>query len=205
MDYSAPGPKRRLQINRYGQKLVPTIALVCLIGVVMSGVVQARSSGKKRAVVSKIIIHATGGPSCKNGSLVFSPPGDLARMARFFKTNRRVSIHYIIGRNGAVVKGIPENEVAIHARRHNDTSIGIELINEGNGAAVFPDAQMASLVRLVGGLRRRYNIKLDQILRHSEVDHSTFRCGDHVFARKQDPGPALDWRRFQFELLLAGG
>ena len=164
----------------------------------------ARSSGKKRSVVNEIIIHATGGPSCRRGKVVFSKPGTLKLMSRFFKNSRRVSIHYIVGRDGKIAKGIPESRVAIHARRHNTHSIGIEMINEGNGSRPFPEAQFKALVKLVRGIRNRHGIGLDHIQRHSDVDHSTFKCGGKLVRRKQDPGPAFDWKRFQFELLLAG-
>ena len=164
----------------------------------------AKTSGAKRNHISEIIIHATGGPSCIKGKVVFSDPGTLARMTRFFRNSRRVSIHYIIGRNGKIVKGLDERRIAIHARGHNRQSIGIELINEGDGRVPFPEAQMAALVALVHDIRNRYRITLDRILRHSDVDHTTFWCGGKKIRRKQDPGPAFDWKRFQFELLLAG-
>jgi len=165
----------------------------------------ARSSGAKRSRIDEIIIHATGGPSCRRGKVVFSNPGTLQWMARFFKRSRRVSIHYIVGRDGRIARGVAENRVAIHARHHNRTSIGIEMINEGNGRVAFPKAQVAALVKLVRAIRRRHAIALSKILRHSDVDHSTFRCAGKRVRRKQDPGPAFDWKAFKAALRAPDG
>jgi len=184
--------------------LAALVGAAALIVGAMSPSAHGKQNGKKRAKITEIIVHATGGPSCSHGKVVFSPPGTLQLMRRFFKNSRRVSIHYIVGRDGTIAKGIAENQIAIHARRHNKFSIGIEMINEGDGKTPFPDVQMAALVKLVDSIRNRYGITLDNIHRHSDVDHSTFKCGGKSVARKQDPGPAFDWSRFQFELLLAG-
>lgn len=161
---------------------------------------QAFTSGAKRSKVTEIIVHATGGPSCKGRKVAFSNPGTLKLMARFFKRSRRVSIHYIVGRDGRISKGIPENRVAIHTRGHNRQSIGIEMINRGDGSEYFPPAQFDAMVKLVRGIARRHNIKPQNILRHSDVDHSTFRCAGKRIRRKQDPGPAFDWRAFKAAL-----
>jgi len=39
------------------------------------------------------------------------------------------SIHYIINRDGSIVRMIPDNYVSFHACEYNDTSIGIEIMN----------------------------------------------------------------------------
>ena len=181
------------------------MALLALLGVAplfayMSAPAAARKSGAKRVVVNEIIIHATGGPSCQHGKVVYSDPGTLKRMARFFRRSRRVSIHYIIGRDGEIAKGVSERQVAIHTRGHNRTSIGIELINEGDGLVPFPEKQTAALIKLVRDIRRRHKIPLARILRHSDADHSTFRCGGRIVRRKQDPGASFPWNAFQAAL-----
>jgi N-acetyl-anhydromuramyl-L-alanine amidase AmpD len=52
------------------------------------------------------------------------------RHQRFFfrPESRKVSIHYVIGRDGSVIKMVPENRVAYHAGNANASSIGIELV-----------------------------------------------------------------------------
>ncbi|MFV0297620.1 MAG: N-acetylmuramoyl-L-alanine amidase, partial [Hyphomicrobiaceae bacterium] len=154
----------------------------------------------RRDRVTEVIVHATGGPSCHRGRVKFSNPGDLDLMKRFFARNRVVSIHYIIGRDGRVAASVPENEVARHTRHNNDESVGIELINWGNGKDPYPDVQIAALVRLIDGIRMRWHVPLSGVKGHEDVDHSTFRCRGRTVRRKQDPGPAFPWARVRAAL-----
>jgi AmpD protein len=101
----------------------------------------------------------------------------------------RVSSHFVIRRNGALLQFVPCARRAWHAgasswegqERCNDFSIGIEL--EGTDTLPYAAAQYVLLVRLLKALRRRYPI------RHV-VGHS-----DRAPGRKTDPGPAFDWAR----------
>lgn len=163
----------------------------------------AKSRGAPRSTVSEVIVHATGGPFCRGGSVAFSPAGDPDRMRRFFEASGQVSIHYIVGRDGSVVRSVPETEVAFHAIDHNDTSIGIELINGGDGVDPYPAEQIAALSRLLHGIRMRWAIPLGQIKGHEETDHTTFVCGGKNVRRKQDPGPLFPWDRLRLDLLVA--
>ena len=164
---------------------------------------EARARGPKRATVNEIIVHATGGPFCRGGEVVFSPAGTVASIKRFFEASGSVSIHYIIGRDGEVAKSVPEDEVAFHAVDHNDHAISIELINDGDGREPYPEAQVAALVNLIKAVRRRWGIPLSAIKGHEDVDRSTFACGGRQARRKQDPGPQFPWERFRQELKLA--
>ena len=163
----------------------------------------AKTRGSKRTTVDEIIIHATGGPSCQAGRVVFSPAGDVATMKRFFEASGLVSIHYIVGRDGEIASSVPEDEVAIHAIDRNDSSIGIELINDGDGLDPFPAAQVDALARLVHAIRMRWSVRLTEVKGHAEVDHTTFRCAGLSVRRKQDPGPLFPWDRLQLDLLAA--
>lgn len=163
----------------------------------------ASRHGTKRDRVAEIIVHATGGPFCQRGQVKFTPAGDVATMKRFFERSGGVSIHYIVGPDGEVAKSVPENEIAFHAREHNDTSIGVELINAGDGAEPYPEAQLLALTKLIKGIRERWNIPISEVKGHEDVDRSTIRCGGQFVRRKQDPGPQFPWERFRKELRLA--
>ena len=163
----------------------------------------ARGRGSKRDKVAEIIVHATGGPFCRGGQVVFSPAGNVATIKRFFEASGAVSIHYIVGRDGEIAKSVPEDEVAVHAVNHNERSIGIELINAGDGREPYPEAQVAALATLIMGIQRRWRIPLSGIKGHDDVDTSTFACGGRQARRKQDPGPLFPWDRFKMDLLLA--
>ena len=101
----------------------------------------------------------------------------------------RVSAHFLIRRDGALVQFVPCGRRAWHAgesawrgrRRCNDFSIGIEL--EGADDIAYAPAQYATLGRLIRALRRRYPIA-------DVVGHSDIAPG-----RKTDPGGAFDWKR----------
>lgn len=102
----------------------------------------------------------------------------------------RVSSHFLIRRDGAIVQFVPCGKRAWHAgvsewrgqQRCNDFSIGVEL--EGCDTQPFSDAQYAALARLTRRLRRRY--PLQDVAGHSQIAPT----------RKTDPGPHFDWPRF---------
>ncbi|MDN5844327.1 MAG: 1,6-anhydro-N-acetylmuramyl-L-alanine amidase AmpD [Alcaligenaceae bacterium] len=105
----------------------------------------------------------------------------------------RVSAHFLIRRDGAIVQFVPTCLRAWHAgascfsgrERCNDFSVGIEI--EGTDDQPFTDAQYLSLRRLAHAVRTRHPI--------SDV------CGHEHIApgRKTDPGPCFDWARFARE------
>lgn len=112
------------------------------------------------------------------------------------------SIHYLVDKDGGVVKGeVDEEEVAYHAgclstrpkceksptncciRGMNERSIGIELINNGNEP--YTEEQIDSLAKLIADVADRNNIPIDRehIIGHNEVDPG----------RKADPGDFFPW------------
>jgi N-acetyl-anhydromuramoyl-L-alanine amidase len=101
----------------------------------------------------------------------------------------RVSAHFLIRRDGALVQFVTCRDRAWHAgascwrgrERCNDFSIGVEL--EGTDTTPYASAQYAMLARLVKALRRRYPIA--DVVGHADV----------APGRKTDPGPAFDWAR----------
>ena len=146
--------------------------------------------------ISLIVVHG-----------ISLPPGDFGGdgVERLF-TNRldpaahpyfatiadlRVSAHFLIRRDGALMQFVACAERAWHAgestwrgrARCNDFSIGIEL--EGTDALPYTTYQYAMLGRLVRALRRRYAI--EDVVGHSDI----------APGRKTDPGPAFDWPRFR--------
>ena len=103
----------------------------------------------------------------------------------------RVSAHFLIRRDGALVQFVPCGQRAWHAGesawrgrpRCNDFSIGIEL--EGADDVAYTATQYTMLGGLVRALRRRYPIA-------DVVGHSDIAPG-----RKTDPGRAFDWTRLE--------
>jgi AmpD protein len=103
----------------------------------------------------------------------------------------RVSAHFLVRRDGALVQFVSCSERAWHAGqstwrgrpRCNDFSIGVEL--EGCDDVPYASAQYTMLARLLRALARRYPI--EDVVGHSDV----------APGRKSDPGPAFDWTRLR--------
>lgn len=103
----------------------------------------------------------------------------------------RVSAHFLVRRDGAIVQFVPCSKRAWHAGASswrgrsgcNDFSIGVEV--EGSDEASFEHAQYDSLARLTRALRKAYPIT--SIAGHSEI----------APGRKTDPGPHFDWTRYR--------
>jgi len=141
-------------------------------------------SSKKR--ISKnikfLIIHYTG---MKNENKAIE---------RLTSIKSKVSCHYFIRENGKILLMVPDNYIAWHAGESkwknysslNNFSIGIELQNRGHqyGYRNFKKVQINSLVKLCKKIVKKYKIKKQNILGHSDI----------AFIRKQDPGEKFPWK-----------
>ena len=155
----------------------------------------AESGAARTVKIDTIILHSTGGPSCVNNKLAHTEAGSATGNLSWFKEKDNISIHYIIGKDGKIYGSVPTNQVAWHAGpEHNPSSIGIELINKGNGNDPFPPAQLDSLVSLLNQLLEQYELSAASLKSHSEIDtdksgeHRAFTCGGKEYKRKVDPG-----------------
>jgi len=103
---------------------------------------------------------------------------------------RRVSAHYLVGRNGTIIQLVDERARAWHAGESkwgadtdlNSASLGIELDN--NGREPFSDAQIAALLRLLADIKERYHIPAANFLAHADV----------APRRKTDPSRYFPWK-----------
>ena len=106
----------------------------------------------------------------------------------------RVSSHFLVRRDGELVRFVPPRRRAWHAGvsawrgrpRCNDFSVGVEL--EGTEDLPFTDPQYAQLAALLKKLRR--TLPLRDIAAHSDV----------APGRKTDPGMHFDWARLFADL-----
>lgn len=116
-----------------------------------------------------------------------------AALERLCDPDAKVSAHYMIEEDGTVSRLVDEGKRAWHAGRSfwrgitdvNSASIGIELVNPGHefGYRPFADAQMDTLVPLLGDIVKRYDIPRANVVGHSDI----------APARKEDPGELFDW------------
>ncbi|WP_374576004.1 N-acetylmuramoyl-L-alanine amidase [Phenylobacterium sp.] len=107
----------------------------------------------------------------------------------------KVSAHYMVEEDGRVFRLVPEERRAWHAGRSfwkgvtdvNAASVGVEIVNPGHefGYRPFPDAQIASVIALVGDIRSRWSVDDARIVGHADVAPE----------RKEDPGELFPWKR----------
>ncbi|MGZ3765597.1 MAG: N-acetylmuramoyl-L-alanine amidase [Mucilaginibacter sp.] len=102
----------------------------------------------------------------------------------------QVSAHYVIGKDGKVYHMLNDYLRAWHAgiskwgsiSDMNSCSIGIEIDN--NGSEPFTDAQVKSLLALLGQLKKAYGIPASNFIGHQDI----------APLRKPDPGPFFPWK-----------
>jgi len=113
----------------------------------------------------------------------------------FLNPDSEVSSHYMISKEGEITEFVNPGSRAWHAGvsswkgvpNLNDNSIGIELVNNGDEA--FAEKQYESLIGLIKFLKRKYPIKDNLILGHSDIAPE----------RKIDPGKYFEWERLSKE------
>lgn len=137
--------------------------------------------------IDTVVLHYTGMAS------------GAAALARLCDPAARVSAHYLIERDGRILRLVAEEERAWHAGRSfwagaerlNDRSIGIELVNPGHahGLTPFPEPQLAALLALLRAILARRPVPPARVLGHSDV----------AYERKLDPGERFPWARLARE------
>ena len=130
-----------------------------------------------------VIIHYTGMQS------------EIESIKRLKNTKYKVSCHYLINRRGEITQMVNDLNIAWHAGKSkwkkftnlNKNSIGIELVNKGHqfGYQHFTSKQILSLIKLCKNLKKKYSIKKENFLGHSDI----------APLRKTDPGEKFPWKK----------
>ena len=132
---------------------------------------------ERKAKVDMIVLHA----------VAYEPE----QAIKTFEAHQ-VSSHYLIGRDGEIWQLVGEKHRAWHAGSSNwqgrddinSRSIGIEFCSSSLGQSPYSKAQLEAAVVLLNRLFRKYKIKPDKIVGHSDIAPS----------RKPDPGKAFFWK-----------
>lgn len=143
--------------------------------------------------IDMIVVHKTGGP-------VIGPAINQMLVGG-------ASAHYIIDRDGAVLKFVHEDRVAGHASHENAAdqshwgkqttlawrSIGIE--NVGSTKQGLEDAQYMSLIRIIQEMMAKYSIPRHRVIAHSDI----LTDGHGVLSdqRIACPGWQFEWSRLE--------
>ena len=137
---------------------------------------------RNKKKIKYLIFHYTG---MKNDRLAIN---------KLVNLNSKVSSHYYINRKGKLIQLVPDLYVAWHAGKSNwkkdkllnQNSIGIEISNPGHhhGYIKFNKKQIKCLIKISKILIKKYKIKKNNILGHSDI----------APLRKKDPGEKFPWQ-----------
>lgn len=144
---------------------------------------------RRRNLIKFVILHYTG---MKKES---------EAIKRLCDSRSKVSSHYFIKRSGSILNLVPDLFEAWHAGKSNwktfkslnKYSIGIEISNPGHncGYKKFSSNQIISLKKLLKYLFKKYRIKYQNVLGHSDIAPN----------RKKDPGEKFPWKLLSRENL----
>ena len=138
---------------------------------------------RSKKLIKFVIIHYTGMQS------------EIESLERLKDKLSKVSCHYLINRKGDLTQMVNDNKVAWHAGKSkwknfnnlNKFSLGIELVNRGHKFKYenFSLPQINRLIKLCKKLKKKYKIKPQNFLGHSDI----------APLRKVDPGEKFPWRK----------
>jgi N-acetylmuramoyl-L-alanine amidase len=176
--YAATNKSYKAQVKAYAKSLmampVPTPGADSLLGKYWVG-----TTNFNLRKPNYVVIHHTAQDSTAQTLKTFTMP------------STQVSAHYVIGRDGRVYHMLNDYLRAWHggaARWGNTTdinssSIGIELDN--NGKEPFSEPQLTSLLHILAGLKKAYNIPAANFIGHADIAPT----------RKNDPSALFPWKR----------
>ncbi len=148
------------------------------------------------SAIRTIVIHATAGSSTEGAVSVVAA--------------RRASFHWLVADEDEAAHGdfvwatAPESRAAWHvrntcfhpdvyngARRVNDWSLGIEIVNAQRGGDGFSDWQLQATAQIVRYAWAKYS-NLAHVVSHARLDPD----------RRTDPGSRFPWEKFEALVLL---
>lgn len=140
-------------------------------------------NSRRSSPVSLVVVHHTVIPTLEETVSHFQNPAS------------QVSSHYVLGKDGRLVQMVKEEDRAWHAgvsswkgrEDCNTYSIGIEVVNNGDGSDPFTEMQYSVLRDIVGMLVSRYGIARDMVVGHRDIALPP--------GRKVDPAANFDWSR----------
>ena len=128
------------------------------------------------STVTCLVLHSTVEPTTEGTIGIFLNPA------------KRVSAHFVVGKDGRVVQMVPVEKRAWHAgisllegvRSVNDCSVGIEMVNLNDGKDPYTDMQVHAVAGILRFLRSRYSIPDSRVVSHAQVALPQGRKSDPV-------------------------
>jgi len=128
------------------------------------------------APVSCIVLHATVEPTTEGTERIF------------LDRARKVSAHFVVGKDGKIVQMVPLEKRAWHAgtsvfdgvKRVNDYSVGIEIVNFNDGQDPYTEPQYRAVADIIRFVRTRYDVPDARIVSHAQIALPPGRKSDPV-------------------------
>ncbi len=97
--------------------------------------------------------------------------------------------HFVVLRDGTILRTVPENNIAYHAKIANYNSIGVEIetetakeIESGVGMRGMSHAQESSVVALTKSLQRRFGVSKEGVTMHRLAAPGTTDCASAIWS-----------------------
>ena len=112
--------------------------------------------------VRSVVVHYTANPgsTAQNNRDYFESLKDTGE--------NQVSSNFVIGLDGEIIQCIPTNEIAYASNSRNNDSVSIECCHPDESGK-FNEATYDSLVELVAFLCGKFNLTMDDVIRHYDV------------------------------------
>jgi len=126
-------------------------------------------------VIDTIVLHHTAGSTTEGCVKWFMMP------------ESRVSSHYVVGKDGSIVQMVSTYQRAWHAGVSSDAdgrtnvnhfSVGIEIVNKGDGSEPYTEEQLEAVEHIVFAIMVRHPIK--QIVSHEYIANPSGRKNDPI-------------------------
>jgi N-acetylmuramoyl-L-alanine amidase len=177
--YAATNKSYKQQVKAYAKALRATPVPTPGADSLLQGAYWVGTTNFNLRKPNYVVIHHTAQDSTAQTLKTFTLP------------RTQVSAHYVIGRDGRVFHMLNDYLRAWHGGAAkwgnttdiNSSSIGIELDN--NGTEPFSEPQLASLLRILSGLKKTYGIPTANFIGHADIAPT----------RKNDPSALFPWKR----------
>ncbi len=190
---SAPSPAVEAPSPLVTERLLPFDAERVALTLAYRGEHQGPEHARDVHITPRaVVLHWTGGPTAESAWQTFAPARLAGRPELQGGGALNVSAHYLIDRDGSIIRLLPDDVMARHAIGLNHVAIGVENVGGGDRWPLT-EAQVAANVQLVRALVAAHP-GITQLYGHHEVaglrgDPLYLELDPNYTNQKPDPGP----------------
>ena len=116
-----------------------------------------------------VVLHTAAAYDWKNKRVVYQSTQVIRDFHKRTNGWPDIGYHWVIEEDGAMVRGLLEEQMGSHVGGFNKHSIGVCVTGHGDFAP-FKPAQLASVVRLCASICERYKLPGSRVIGHRETD-----------------------------------